>query len=215
MDLVFKSEKKKAASKPPEEKAASEQPERNQKKLSRTDKMTSLFEIADAKETSEEKLASSSINRAGTTQDQPNTRGGGRGQSGNSHGGQAPLGRGQGHGTGPNNSNAPGGGAGRGGQGSLPRGRGYGRSGMQQQQQRDAAWECKKEFITLLAEVWHMSEQVVLDHASLDYEQLKSNIDNVNRLAAEFREAAEAEQAERQLHAEMAAREAASRDGEE
>jgi hypothetical protein len=138
-DFMFKSEKKKpqekAATKPPE-KAAREQPER-EKKRSDGDIMDRLFG-----KTTEEKLASffasSLINPAGTTKDNgPNTRGGGRGQSGNSRGGQAPPGRGQGRGTGPNNSNAPGEGAHRGGPGSnSTSGRGYGRGGMQQQQQQ-------------------------------------------------------------------------------
>jgi hypothetical protein len=139
MDFLFKSEKKKpqekAATKPPE-KAVREQPER-EKKRSDGDNMDRLFG-----KTGEEKLASSfassSINPAGTTKDNgPNTRGGRRGQSGNSRGGQAPPGRGQGRGTGPNNSNAPGGGAYRGGPVSNSTGgRGYGRGDMQQQQQR-------------------------------------------------------------------------------
>ena len=73
----------------------------------------------------------------------------------------------------------------------------------------------REEYLTLLAKASHMSEQVVLDPSSPDYEQHKSDVDNVDLLVDKVTEAAEAEQARNQLHAEKAAREAASRDGEE
>ena len=56
---------------------------------------------------------------------------------------------------------------------------------------------------------------MVLDPSSPDYEQPKSDADNVNLMVDKVTEAAEAEQAAKQLHAEKAAREAASRGGEE
>ena len=140
LDFLFKSEKKqeKAASKPSEKKKASEQPEREQKKRSDGDRMDRIFGSANAKKTSEEKLkssfASSSMCPTGSTHDNsPNTRGVGRGQRGNSRGGEASPGRDQGRSTGPNSSNAPRGGVYRGGPGyNLTGGRGYGRGGMQQ-----------------------------------------------------------------------------------
>jgi hypothetical protein len=71
--------------------------------------------------------------------------------------------------------------------------------------------ERREEYLTRLARVWHMSKHVLRDPSSPDYEQLKSSVDEVNRLVDKVKDAAAEEQAAKAEKAAKAARDAARR----